>query len=73
MQFTPLSTFSNRADTTTMFTSFDVPQWTVPRSVITDSIAEAYKHMFTSFEVPSWMLQGVNGVSERASRVSRAA
>jgi hypothetical protein len=39
-----------------MFTSFDVPEWAIPLSVVSESLAEKYKHMFSSFEVPEWMM-----------------
>lgn len=51
--------FDKREHDQTMFSSFDIPAWTIPLSAITDAIVEQYKHMFTSFEVPDWMVQGV--------------
>ena len=55
-----------------MFTSFDVPEWTVPSSVICDATADKYMHLFTSFEVPGWMLQGDLGISRSAACARKA-
>jgi len=55
---TTSASFIKRAPPPMLFTSFDIPEWTIPSSVIADSIALGYKHLFSSFEVPAWMLQG---------------
>ena len=52
------SSFKERAPSPLLFTSFDVPEWTVPSSALCDAVAQQYTHLFTSFEVPQWMLQG---------------
>lgn len=58
--------FDKREDDKTLFSSFDIPSWTIPLSIITDAIVEEYKHMFTSFEVPDWMVQGVRHATHAA-------
>jgi hypothetical protein len=58
--------FDKREYDQTMFSSFDIPAWTIPLSAITDPIVEQYKHMFTSFEVPDWMVQGVRPATHAA-------
>ena len=52
------SSFKKHAPSPLLFTSFDVPEWTVPSSALCDAVAQQYTHLFTSFEVPQWMLQG---------------
>ena len=56
------SSFKKHAPSPLLFTSFDVPEWTVPSSALCDAVAQQYTHLFTSFEVPQWMLQGARGV-----------
>ena len=51
-----------------MFTSFEVPEWAIPLSAISDTTADKYMHLFTSFEVPNSMLQGIRSRSHSASK-----